>query len=147
MNTLELITFEEGYRERAYHCTEGYPTIGIGTKLGPKGASLDNYTFRCNLRAAQAMLEDEVDQIIKALIRYDWYSNLNCSRKSIIISMCYQMGITGVLKFKNMIAALEREDWQEAHNQALDSRWAKQTPERAKRHADSLLNGSFDGVY
>ncbi len=36
MNLLDVLQFEEGFRAKAYHCSEGYPTIGIGTKLGPK---------------------------------------------------------------------------------------------------------------
>ena len=28
MNVIDVLEFEEGYRESAYHCSEGYPTIG-----------------------------------------------------------------------------------------------------------------------
>ena len=81
------------------------------------------------------------------LAKLDWYSMLSVDRKIIIQSLCYQMGFTGVLKFKKMIAALDIEDYDEAAKQALDSRWAKQTSSRAKRHARVLAGESIEKVY
>lgn len=143
----DLLKFEEGYREKAYHCSEGYPTIGIGTKIGPKGSPLSHYTFTVSERVAKVMLDDEVSGIVKSLLGYHWYTQLDENRQVIIESMAYQMGVSGLLKFRNMIKALEAQDWQLAHDQALDSLWAKQTPKRANRHADVLLTGDLDGVY
>jgi len=143
----ELLKFEEGYREKPYHCSEGYPTIGIGTKIGPKNADLDLYQFTVSESVAKSMLDDELMSIRKELVKHRWYTQLDLSRQDIIKSMCYQMGIAGVFKFKKMIKALEVKDWEEAANQALDSRWAKQTPKRANRHADVLRSGNFELVY
>jgi lysozyme len=143
----DLLKFEEGYRERVYYCSEHYPTIGIGTKLGSKNAPLEHYTFTVSEKVAKAMLDDEVSSIVKLLVGYRWYTQLDENRQTIIKSMAYQMGVSGLLKFRNMIAALEAQDWQRAHDQALDSRWARQTPKRANRHADVLLTGDLESVY
>ena len=143
----ELLKFEEGYREKAYHCSEGYPTIGIGTKLGPKGSPLSNYTMVVTDHAAKALLDDEVKKIRNELVKHRWYIELDSDRQTIIKSMAYQMGVSGVFKFKKMIAALESGDYQEAANQALDSRWAKQTPKRAERHAAVIETGKLMEVY
>lgn len=143
----DLLKFEEGYREKAYHCTEGYPTIGIGTKLGPKGTPLDYYTFSVSEKSAKEMLNDELRGFVSKLISQEWYLKLNRDRQIIIKSMCYQMGYSGVMKFKKMISAAEAQDWSEMSKQALDSRWAKQTPKRANRHAEVLLTGNLDEVY
>lgn len=147
MSLFEVLKFEEGYRKKAYHCSEGYVTIGIGTKIGPKGADLSNYTLTVSEPIARCMLNEEVQSIRDQLIKFRWYINLNEDRQIIIKSMCYQMGVTGVLKFKKMITALEREDYSTASKEALDSRWAKQTPERAARHATVLGWGNLDEVY
>ena len=61
--------------------------------------------------------------------------------------MAYQMGVTGLSKFKNMLTAVELGDFDEAANQALDSRWARQTPERATRHAEMLRVGEILPYY
>ena len=147
MNTLELISYEEGYRMKPYLCSEGYPTIGIGKRIGPKGADLSLYEFTVNEHVAQAWLLEEVIKIERSLVKHEWYCVLDEDRKIIITSMAYQLGMTGLLKFKNMIAALEREDWTEAGLAAVDSKWYRQTKQRAERHAKVLYCGSIKEVY
>lgn len=144
-NTVELavdiLEKEEGYREFPYLCSEGYPTIGIGMRIGPKGADLKMYTFSISAQAAKAWCEDRVRTIDINMMKYPFYRGLDTNRKAIIISMSYQLGIVGVLKFKNMVAALEEKDYTRASIEALDSKWARQTPARAARHAESLKTG------
>lgn len=143
----KLLGFEEGFEKQPYYCTEGYPTAGKGTKLGPKGAPLKYYQFVFTEKIADAFLEEELRNVRDKLIKHRWYVELNEDRQTIIKSMAYQMGIGGLFKFKKMIAALESGDWNEAAHQALDSRWAKQTPARAERHAAVIANGNLMEVY
>ena len=58
--------------------------------------------------------------------------NLNFIQKCCIIQMCYQLGGPRTSKFKKMWEALKKQDYGEASFQMMDSRWAKQTPSRAK---------------
>lgn len=143
----QVLRYEEGYEDEVYYCSEGYPTIGIGTKLGPKNAPLEHYTFKVNYQVARALLVFELEKTEGRLSILPWFIDLDRDRKIIILSMAYQMGVTGVLQFKKMLKALEAEDWEEAKIQALDSTWAKQTPQRAKRHADVLLMGDLGITY
>lgn len=147
MSLFDLLHFEEGYRSKAYYCSEGYPTIGIGTKIGPKGAPLEHYTFAVNKEIAEAMLYKEMDLVWTKVKSMSFYKKLNDDRKAIIDSMCYQLGVNGLLKFKRMITALEQEDYKAAALEALDSRWYAQTPKRAIRHATVLEHGSLMQVY
>jgi lysozyme len=56
--------------------------------------------------------------------------------------MSYQLGIAGLMRFKRMWAAIEKEDWILARSEMLDSRWAKyDSPERALEMADKFLSG------
>jgi lysozyme len=143
----KLLEFEEGYRDKPYYCSEGYPTIGIGKKIGPKHASLSMYKFTCSREVAYMWLSEELKDIRKQLINYSWYVNLNSDRQDIIKSMAYQLGVSGLMKFKKMIAALEDKDWEEAEKQALDSKWARQAPLRAVRHASVLKTGTLSTEY
>lgn len=146
--TTKILKFEEGYRATPYVDTEGYPTVGIGTKIGPKGAPIEQYTFTVGEKAAEALLEQELESIIWQL-PINVNKTTNEYRKSILYSMTYQLGVSGVLKFKNMWMAIEAEDWDEAAKEALDSKWARQTPSRAKRHAEVLRTGNtiiYDGL-
>jgi lysozyme len=58
--------------------------------------------------------------------------------EEIIIEMIFQLGKTGVSKFRNMWKALSALDYSTAAEQMLDSRWAKQTPNRANGMADIM---------
>jgi lysozyme len=56
--------------------------------------------------------------------------------------MSYQMGTTGVMKFKNTLTAIEHGDYELAALGMLDSTWAKQTPNRARRLASQMKVGA-----
>ncbi|MEZ8965511.1 glycoside hydrolase family protein [Vibrio breoganii] len=142
-----ILMREEGYRAKAYYCSEGYPTIGIGQKLGGKGVRLECYTFRVSKKTAMAMLESNVETTMRQLSKYPFYQKSNRARRAILVSMAYQMGVASLLHFSNMIRALEHGEYAQAEVEALDSRWYKQTPKRAKRHAEVLRTGSAEGVY
>ena len=50
----------------------------------------------------------------------------------IILEMVFQLGKTGVSKFKKMWEALSGQDYNKAADEMLDSKWAKQTKNRAE---------------
>jgi len=54
----------------------------------------------------------------------------------VMIEMAYQMGVRGLSNFTNFLAACKRGDYQTAADEMLDSRWAVQTPSRARELAD-----------
>ncbi len=58
--------------------------------------------------------------------------------KEIIVEMVFQLGKTGVSKFRNMWKALKVPDYPTAAKEMLDSRWADQTPKRAKEMSDHM---------
>jgi lysozyme len=64
--------------------------------------------------------------------------DMNEKAHEIIIEMVFQLGKTGVSKFRNMWKALSALDYSTAAEQMLDSRWAKQTPNRANGMADIM---------
>jgi lysozyme len=148
MSIAKLLMFEEGFRADAYYCSEGYPTIGIGWKIGSKDQSLNDFeVMRISQAAALAQCQDTCD-IIKNLLSQviKGWTELNDARQAILISMVYQMGLSGVMKFKKMISAIDDNDFAEASNQGMDSIWAsdRQTPERAYRHMRVMLAGNWN---
>tara|TARA_R110000824_G_scaffold230696_1_gene418362 strand:- start:405 stop:854 length:450 start_codon:yes stop_codon:yes gene_type:complete len=144
MNIIELLVREEGFSKTAYCCTAGYPTIGIGWKIGRHNQSLNDFENMVISRpAAEAQLQNEVFTIELALSKHNWFVDLNEPRQAVITSMAYQMGINGLMKFKRMIAAINIGDWEDAAHEGLDSRWATQTSERAERQMKTLLCGDW----
>lgn len=142
---VDLLHFEEGYKRHPYYCSEGYPTVGIGVKIGGKGTPLEVYQFTVPLSVAKEWCKEKVRWLDFELKKFDWYVGLNEDRKIIILSMAYQMGIFKVRRFERMIEAIEQEKWYDVRYEMLDSRWANQTPSRANRHAEAMLRGCFVG--
>lgn len=129
MTTFEFIKEEEGFREKPYLDTLGVPTFGIG------------FTYITEEEADWILAKrlSEIETELRA--KYRWYDNLNATRQDVLISMVYQLGFGGIAKFKKFIAAMERKDYDTAAVEMLDSLWARQTPNRAKRQADMIKNG------
>ncbi len=134
--TLEkMLMTEEGLRLKPYRCTAGKLTIGIGRNLDDVGISQDE---------AEYLLANDIRRLERALMGNATFNSLDDNRKTAIMNMAFQLGVNGCLSFRNMWSALASKDWRNAHDEALKSQWAKQTPARAKRVALILLNGNLD---
>lgn len=142
---IDILRQEEGFRERVYYCSEGYPTIGIGKRLGPKWAPLSNYQFTVSRALAEFWLREDVEKIQTRLYELLPYCHeLSDTRMAVLISMAYQMGIDGLFGFANTLAAFECGDYAEAAKEMRDSKWfRKDTPERAERHARAVERDEY----
>jgi len=123
METLaQRIERHEGRRRKIYKCTAGKLTSGVGRNL-------EDVEFS----------DEEIDLMFKNdLVRakcgaetFHLYEMVNDIRREVLIEMVFQMGIKGVGKFKRFFRAAQARDWEAAHKEMLDSKWAKQTPARA----------------
>lgn len=123
---IERIGANEGFRSKPYQCTEDVWTIGHGLTWLTEEESLH-------------ILSGRISQLhLKLLDDLDWYKDMPPEIQGVIIEMCYQMGFTGFCKFKKAISNMKSKDWKGAATEMLDSRWAKQTPNRANRLADII---------
>lgn len=146
MDIYKLLEFEEGFSSTPYIDTEGYPTIGYGTKIGTKNAPIEQYTFTVSKEVGKLLIKDHLKGCEKYLST-KMLCHTNKARYTILLSMCYQLGEAGLDGFKKMWKAIEEGAWEEASKQALDSKAARQTPNRWSRHAEVLRTGKFEGVY
>ena len=64
---------------------------------------------------------------------YDNWEKLPQEAQHVLVNMCFQMGPTGLSKFKHMNQAIEDQAWGQVALEMHDSRWSRQTPERSKR--------------
>lgn len=126
---------DEGLRLNPYKCTEGYLTIGYGRNLETNGISENE---------AEVMLVNDIYRVMGSLNDYGLLIDHTQPRQDVLINMAFQMGINGLLKFKNMLRALDDRNYSLAAKEMLDSLWAKQTPERAKRLARQMRLGDYD---
>ena len=87
------------------------------------------------------MLDSDIAEAHRSLSFLDFWSDLNDARKAALIDMVFNLGITGLMTFKKMLAALERKDYDAASSEILDSRYAIQVGARAIRIATIIRSG------
>ena len=124
------IADDEGFRSHLYKCTAGAWTIGYGTNLSD-GIDRDE---------ALLLMRHRLGKVVAALeSRLPFWSRLTDDRRRVLANMGYQLGILGLMRFKRMLAALERGDYEAAAREMLDSKWARQdSPGRAQELAEML---------
>ena len=131
---LESVKKHEGYRNKVYLDTLGKRTVGVG-HLCVEDFWEDDKEYEEDF--LMGILEKDLQSAIDQAD--DMCKNLTISddAKIIIIEMIFQLGGNGVSKFRKMWQALQQDppDYAEASVQMLDSRWAKQTPNRAQEMA------------
>lgn len=140
-NLFEQLKFHEGLRLTAYKDTTGHLTVGIGHNLETNpvkkviGRDIGKGERITEAEAMQLLTDDVAFFTAKVKKYIKNYNQLSDVRQSVLVDMCFNMGISGLLKFKNMLKAVEREDYQKAAEEMLDSRWARQVGSRSKRLA------------
>lgn len=123
---IESIKIGEGKRLKPYRCTAGKLSIGYGRNLDDVGITDEE---------AEYLLKHDIEKAEKDAEKLPCYKKLNQARKDVLIEMVFNMGLPRVLGFKKMLAALEAGDYSKAADEALDSKWARDVGERAKRLA------------
>lgn len=126
MSLVENIKESEGFRGMPYDDTEGYPTIGYGTKLP------------LSEKEAELLLEHRLDGFKKELHVKLPHLNIPPEAWDVVYEMAYQLGVPRFMKFQKMITALVGNNYELAADEGMDSLWAKQTPNRAKKLMDRL---------
>ena len=134
MKLNEKIASEEGFSDVLYICPAGYKSIGYGFNLD---------ATRMPREVADLWLELNIQELKRRLAHFEWLSKLDEPRQIVIYDMSYQMGINGMLAFTSMINSLRAERYHEAAEHLLDSRYARQTPNRAQRNAEILRTGEI----
>lgn len=146
-----LLQYEEGFREKPYLCSEGYPTVGTGIRIGPKGADLKNYEFTVPREVDAVWLQSILNSTMRSMLSNERIARamnvLDEARTAVLVSMAYQMGVAGLAQFKNTLYLVETKQFDEAAKAMLDSKWARQTPNRAKRHAEQMRSGLWCTEY
>lgn len=132
----EELRRDEGVVPFAYQDHLGYWTIGVGRLIDKrKGGGLSDAEI-------DFLLSNDIDRFEKQIIdALPWYSKLDDVRQRVLVNMAFNLGIAGLLGFKNTLAMIERGDYAGAAKGMLNSKWAGQVGERAKRLATMMETG------
>lgn len=130
---------DEGTKATAYQDHLGFWTIGVGRLIDSRkpGAGLRPDEIDYLLRND---INDRVQALTKAL---PWFDRLDEARRGVLINMAFQLGTAGLLGFKSTLALIAAGKYTEAAEQMLKSKWATQTPARAKRLAEQMKTGEW----
>ena len=111
----------------------GKLTIGIGRNLDDVGLFPSEIDFLL------------INDIIRCHIDLDrnipWWVNLDDVRKRVLLDMCFNLGINGLLGFKNTLRLIFMGDFSQAAGNMLSSKWARQVGRRASRLAQMMQTG------
>jgi lysozyme len=128
---------DEGERDCVYPDSLGYATIGVGRCVDKrvKGAGLrsDEITY---------LLHNDIDDRINALMKaLPWFQNLDDARQGALLNLSFELGVDGLLEFKQTLAAVQGGRYDEAAFDLLQSKYAQEVPARAKRISEQLRTG------
>lgn len=123
----------EGWRPYAYQDHLGYWTIGYGRLIDKERGG------RITPVEGEMLLMNDINRVVTDLRdRFWWFERLPQRKKQALTNMAFQLGLGGLSGFRRMLKALKEGDWSAARREALDSLWARQTPERAREVAGML---------
>ena len=124
----------EGFSRLVYECTSGYATLGFGRNVEQVGITQEE---------AEYLLKNDIEQCLKELRGImNKFDDLPDKAQLVLVDMCYNLGLSKLLNFENMLDAIDAGNYQKASEELLDSRYALQTKRRARINAAFLLSCS-----
>ncbi|MEV4759948.1 glycoside hydrolase family protein [Micromonospora sp. NPDC049559] len=137
-----------------YRDSRGIPTVGIGFNLNRADAAAalaavganyaDVLAGRADLTQLQTTLlfEQAMAEAYSAAYRLvPGFDNLSMSRQAVVLDMIFNLGPTGVAQFQNMLAAINRGDFEAAANEMASSAWKTQVGTRATHDIAIMRRG------
>lgn len=129
---------DEGEVLHAYQDHLGYWTIGMGILIDKRrggGITPEESAYLTQNRVVR--IEAELTS------KLPWFTRLEPPRRAALVNMAYQMGVAGLLGFARSLGSIRDERWALAEAQLLESTWARQTPDRARRVARQIATGEW----
>ncbi|WPJ21201.1 endolysin [Klebsiella phage KP17] len=158
MDIFGMLRIDEGYDSKIYKDTEGYWTIGIGhllTKDSSKSLAISNLDKlvgrstggQITQAEAEVIFAKDVEKAIKGIVANATlspvYNILDDVRRAALINMVFQMGVGGVAGFPASMKLLLAKKWDAAAKELANSRWYRQTPNRARRVIETMRTGTW----
>ena len=138
MTIYSLLEKHEGRKHKPYRCTGGKRTIGIGHNFddNPLPPHIADY-----LKKNGQITDDMVDELLETdilhatadcCVLFPGFDSFSERRKMALVDFVFQLGFNRARRFVHSIACINTGRWEKAGEQMRKSRWAEQTPNRAK---------------
>ena len=112
----------------------GHPTIGIGRALDTQGITAAE---------AQWLLDNDIDRVAAELAPCTWYAGQSDVRQNVLLNMCFNLGLAGLLQFHDLIEYLGDGRYELAAKAMEASIWYRQVGARAARLANEMRSGQY----
>ena len=132
----ERIKTHEGFVNYVYKDTLGKRTVGYGHLCTDDEKWIDGECYGHDY--LNDVFEIDFNEAVNQAEKLIGDTIIKNKAAEIIVEMVFQLGMGGVSKFKKMWSALENQNYEEAANQMLDSKWATQTKNRAESLAEIM---------
>ena len=142
---LKLVKEAEGFEPLPYRCTAKKLTQGYGRNLEVHPLSEEE---KAELASDGSVSEEVAEKwAIKEL--YECEEKLNSNiiyqkqsdiRKAVLLDMCFNIGYTGLMKFKKMWFALGERDYPQASREMKDSKYYTDVGTRGKRNVEIMAS-------
>ncbi len=127
---------DEGRVPYAYQDSLGFWTIGIGRLIDKRrGGGLSNEEIDYLKLNDIARFKRELDA------KLPWWRDLDPVRQRVVVNMAFNLGVGGLLTFRNTLAHVQAGRYDQAAAGMLASKWAKQVKGRADRLAQMMRTG------
>lgn len=132
---------DEGVRYSIYLDTQKIQTVGVGHNCQVSSLPAD---WKCPLTDAQVnqlLAQDIASTLAKLDKNLPWWRQLDEVRQRVLANMCFNLGIGGLLGFKNTLAAMQRGSYAVAAAGMKASDWYRQVGQRAVRLCSAMETG------
>tara|TARA_B110000196_G_C21019239_1_gene601909 strand:- start:359 stop:787 length:429 start_codon:yes stop_codon:yes gene_type:complete len=130
-NLKKRIKKNEGYSKKPYTDQLGFLTIGYGHLIKPNEKHFLKNKFN-NKDFKRIFLHDFNKSVNDYNKNLRFYSS-QIKDKELLIEMIFQIGVSGVLKFKKLLKNISKDNKNLVCFEMMDSVWYKQTPKRVKK--------------
>lgn len=132
---------DEGVKYSPYRDSVGILTVGVGHNIEAKPLPAD-WTFPLTDAQVDQLLSQDLEEVFVGLDKnVPWWRSLSYERQRVLVNMAFNLGIKGLMGFKNTLASIKSGLYQSAAEGMLASKWASQVSARAKRLAAMMVMG------
>lgn len=119
--TIADLKDDEGTILHAYTDSLGYWTIGTGRLIDQRrGGGI-------SLEESDLLLSHDIEGRVAILLaQYPWFALLDPIRQSAFVNLAFNLGVDGLAKFKNTLAAASRGEWAGVARGLKASLWYEQ---------------------
>ena len=142
---LDLVKEAESFKPNEYRCTAGKLTQGYGRNLEVYPLSDAekeelNEDGSVNEVIAEKWAIKELRECEEKLSQNIIYQKQSDVRKAVLLDMCFNIGYSGLMKFKKMWIALGERDYPKASREMKDSSYYVQVGTRGKRNVEIMAS-------